>query len=82
LSRAVISHGAPIRGRVKGMRVVRLFRQVRLPLAILLVIGDETDSAFGSQPRASHAEPMHCGMKAEGVSNHVDPYTQCLVKGE
>lgn len=61
LSRAAISHGAPVRGgRVKGMRVVRLFRRVGLPLAILLVISYRTDSAFGSQKRASHAELVHC----------------------
>jgi hypothetical protein len=41
-------------GRVKGMRVVRLFGRSGLPLAILLVIGYGTDSAFGSQKRASH----------------------------
>jgi hypothetical protein len=68
-------------GRVKGMRVVRLFGRSGLPLAILLVIGYGTDSAFGSQKRASHAELLLCRMKAERVSNQVNPYTRYVVKG-
>jgi hypothetical protein len=81
LSRAVIEHGAPIRGgRVKGMRVVRLFRRVRIPLVVLLVIGYRVDSVFGSRQRTSHAGLVHGGVKAERVSNHVNAYTQCLVK--
>jgi hypothetical protein len=67
--------------RVKGMRVVRLFRRDRLPLVILLVIGYGVDSAFGSRKRASHAELVRREVKAERVPNHVNPYTQCLVKG-
>jgi hypothetical protein len=67
--------------RVKGMRVVRLFRRDRLPLVILLVIGYAVDSAVGSRKRASHAELVRREVKAERVSNHVNPYTLRLVKG-
>jgi hypothetical protein len=66
---------------VKGIRVVRLFRRVRLLLVILLVLGYGVDSAFGSRKRASHAELVHREVKAERVSNYVNPNAQRLVKG-
>jgi hypothetical protein len=67
--------------RVKGMRVVRLFRRVRLPLAILLVIDSGVDSAFDSQKRASRTELVRREVKAEKISISVNPYTQCLARG-